>query len=228
MTKIIPAVLPGTLEELHKQLSTIRGAAHSVQIDLVDGVLAPSKTWPYDTGDWKERLPFADEFEFEMDLMVEKAEDAAEFWRQAGAKRIVIHIESPDAREALLAAAEREEADRHLVSIRSTEIGIALPCSASPEVLQEYAGLYDYVQVMGIERIGFQGQPFDARAIELVRALRRQFPELPIQVDGGVGESNVGELAAAGANRLVVGSAIWESDDPTAEIKKLKSIVYSL
>lgn len=106
----------------------------------------------------------------------------------------------------------------------SVQIGVAVPCTASPDLLREYENLYDYVQVMGIEKVGFQGQPFDARAIELVRHVHEQYPELAIQVDGGVSEDTIPDLIRAGATRLVVGSAIWKSEDPAAEIEKLKGI----
>lgn len=233
MPEIIPAILPASYEDIREKLSRIQGAARAVQIDLVDGVLIPNKTWPYSeltTSNLQPttantELPFEDEFEFEMDLMVEHAEDTAEFWRQAGAKRIVIHIESPDAREALMAMQfEREEHKKP----EGVQVGIALPSTASPDILREYENLYDYVQVMGIERIGFQGQPFDDRATGLVRALRQHFPNLVLQVDGGVGEANIRMLAEAGASRLVVGSEIWKSEDPKAEIGKLNGLANSV
>ncbi|HEY5383271.1 MAG TPA: ribulose-phosphate 3-epimerase, partial [Candidatus Paceibacterota bacterium] len=82
---------------------------------------------------------------------------------------------------------------------------------------------FDYVQVMGIAKVGFQGEPFDKRALYLVERLRQRYPELPLQVDGAVTLENIALLVKAGANRLVVGHDIWDSSDPLEEIKKLKA-----
>ncbi len=223
MIEIIPAILPKTFEELEGQLSQIRGVVRSVQIDIVDGIFVPNKTWPYGSGD-NLALPFAGEFDFEMDLMVAEPEDTAEKWRQASAKRIIIHADAHGAREALLALRfEREEHKKP----EGIKVGIALPCSATPDVLSEFENLYDFVQVMGIEKVGFQGQPFDPRAVELLHQLDEQFPGLALQVDGAVSEEHIPELVRAGATRLVAGSAIWKSNDPKEEFRRLQSTVNS-
>jgi pentose-5-phosphate-3-epimerase len=80
----------------------------------------------------------------------------------------------------------------------------------------------DFVQVMGIDRIGRQGEPPDIhhREIALVERLRRRYPSLTIQVDGGVAP-HVKELVRAGANRLIVGSAIVHAKNPGEVYKKL-------
>lgn len=236
MIEIVPAVLPVSFDDLREHLERIRGAAQQIQIDIVDGIFAPNTTWPYDAqdwkqeiGTWKEKTPFGNDFEFEIDLMVESAEEAAEWWRAAGAKRIIIHIESPDAREALMALRfEKEEAKVQGPPLEgSPRIGIALPCGGSVEMLTEYENLYDYVQVMGIEKVGFQGQPFDRRALDVVRTLRGHYSNLDIQVDGGVSEKTIPDLVRAGANRLVAGSAIWQNEDPRAELQKLRGVIQS-
>jgi pentose-5-phosphate-3-epimerase len=82
------------------------------------------------------------------------------------------------------------------------------------------AGLYDFVQVMGIERVGSQGQPFDARAIDLVARIRAMYPALPLQVDGAAA-THPQELARAGADRLIVGSAIITAADPAAALREI-------
>jgi ribulose-phosphate 3-epimerase len=77
---------------------------------------------------------------------------------------------------------------------------------------------------MGIDTIGFQHQPFDAKVIDKIKEVRAAYPEIPISVDGGVSLENGSALLEAGANRLVVGSAIFEADnyvDAVTEFKKL-------
>lgn len=226
MAHIVPAILPKNLDALSSQLEIISKSASIVQIDIVDGALLPNMTWPYNPGGQEEfervvsgdeGLPHWDEIDFELDLMVTHAERDAKAWVAAGAARIVVHSESPDSIEALHALQEY----RMLESLPTT-VGIALPCTANASALDQYSGLYDFVQVMGIEHIGKQGEPFDPRAIMLVQEIKTLYPETRIQVDGGVNLDNAAALVAAGATTLVVGSAIFNTPNPHAAIASLK------
>ena len=101
------------------------------------------------------------------------------------------------------------------------EVGIAVGCDAQPDSLEPFEAQFDYVQVMGIAKVGYQGEPFDKRALYLLERLRQRYPELPLQVDGGVTLKNAYALAKAGATRLVAGSAVFTADDPLAAIAAL-------
>jgi ribulose-phosphate 3-epimerase len=81
-----------------------------------------------------------------------------------------------------------------------------------------------FVQLMGIDHIGFQGQEFDEKVIGRVKHLRLKYPGLPISVDGGVSLENAQSLFEAGADRLVVGSAIFNSDNFVEAIANFKKI----
>src|SRR3989338_570743 len=81
----------------------------------------------------------------------------------------------------------------------------------------------DFAQFMGIEKIGFQGQLFDERVLGKIADLRERFPKVIISVDGGVNMKNAPRLIKAGANRLVSGSTIFESDNIKDAIEKLKN-----
>jgi pentose-5-phosphate-3-epimerase len=68
--------------------------------------------------------------------------------------------------------------------------------------------------VMGIERIGSQGQPFSAASLGKARALRAMYPSVPIEFDGGVGLTTISAILASGVSRIVVGSALSDAADP--------------
>ena len=70
-------------------------------------------------------------------------------------------------------------------------------------------GLFDFVQVMGIAEIGYQGEPFAEAALGRIRELRQAFPDLVMSVDGGVSSDTIVRLVEAGAQRFVSGSAIF-------------------
>lgn len=72
---------------------------------------------------------------------------------------------------------------------------------------------------------GFGGQKFMASELPKVKALRERYPDLNIEVDGGLGEGTIDEAADAGANVIVAGSAVFGAKDPAAVIKKLREAV---
>ncbi len=230
MTTIVPAILPTSLSDLDSRLKAIIGVTKSVQLDVVDGSAGQSCSWPYTKGGWKEfeeitskvqKLPHKESFEFEVDLMVSRSVRDADLWIEAGVSRVTLHSEGPDAYDALLRLQSNRRGENPIV------VGIAVPCSASLEVVGGIKGLLDYVQVMGIAHIGKQGEPFDDQARRLVSDLHTAFPNLSIQVDGGLRRDNILSLASAGAGRLISGSAIFAGGDPRTNLNALQEYATS-
>jgi ribulose-phosphate 3-epimerase len=206
MTDIIPAILPSSLEDLEQHLLRLKGAASFIQIDLVvENVLKG-----------EEAIPLWEEFDFECDIMLPHPEREVQTCVDVGASRIVVHANATTAQEALKALQMYRSGDY------SVKVGIALQSHDTPDVLAVFVGLYDYVQVMGIDHIGKQGEPPDPhhKEVELIRALRSQFPSLCIQVDGAAA-AHPHELVGAGADRLIVGAAVVNADDPKAALRAL-------
>jgi len=201
MTDIIPAVLPHQLDELRDTLERLKDAAPVVQIDVVSDIFGS-----------EEALPLWGELDFEFDLYVEPATFVSRAV-ELGASSIIVHARHASAKQAAKALQEYRQGDFAI------KVGIALRPTDDMSALESFGGLYDYVQVMGIDNEGHQGEPFDPRAVELVAALRRANPDLYIQVDGHAA-GHEQELAQAGANRLVEGSAILAADNPQAALKE--------
>lgn len=209
MVEYIPAVLPKDFDDLEVHLAQVKGKVPWVQIDVCDGIFVPSKTWPYsDSSHWKEILgeqegfPYWEDFQFEIDLMAERPLTVLDEWIRAGASRIIVHIESQDAIADVRAALEGRAELTVAVSLDTDILRVE-------QILQEG----DAVQVMGIARIGFQGQPFDDRALERLKHFRTQFPDVILSVDGGVNLESAPRLVEAGARRLVIGSALFNTND---------------
>ena len=72
---------------------------------------------------------------------------------------------------------------------------------------------------------GFGGQKFMASELPKVTALRKRYPDLYIEVDGGLGEGTIDQAADAGANVIVAGSAVFGAKDPAAVITLLRESV---
>ncbi len=190
--------------DLEAGLERLHGVSSWVQVDLVNTNYLESE----------ENFPLWEEFNFEVDLMLPNQLQVAQSMVQLGAARIVVHASGGEVHEALAALQVYRTGDF------AVEVGVALRSVDTPETLKAFAGLYDYVQVMGIAVEGSQGQPPDERAISLVRALREATPGMLIQVDGAVAP-RVKELVEAGASRLVVGSAIVNADNPKTAHKEI-------
>lgn len=80
------------------------------------------------------------------------------------------------------------------------------------------------VLVMTVEP-GFGGQSFMSSELPKVEALRERYPDLHIEVDGGLSPKTVDQAANAGANVIVAGSAVFGAQDPAEVITKLRSAV---
>jgi pentose-5-phosphate-3-epimerase len=204
MIEIIPAILPKSFEELAEGLHKIRGLSPVVQVDLVGTNVLVGH----------EALPFWEEFDFECDIMLPDPRRAVEVCLAVGAARIIVHANAPTAHEALAFLQDMRGGEF------SISVGLALRAHDTSAVLLLFEGLYDYVQVMGIDHEGKQGEPFDEHSIDLVKKLRQEHPNLSIQVDGAAA-THLASLVGAGANRLVVGSAIMSASDPRAVYKAL-------
>lgn len=230
--EIVPAVLPKNFKDLEDHVLQIAGKVKRVQVDIVDGVYAQGTflhkaTWPYkdhatfDTIVSQEKgLPHWDDLNYEFDLMLSNPAEKVMNYVHAGASHIVVHARSNGSVEAV----------QHLVDMReeggafSVQVGVALMCDAQPEELNVFEAQYDYVQVMGIATIGRQGEPFDQRALHLLERLHARYPELPLQIDGGVNAERIPAFVKAGATFLVAGSAVFGTDDPASAVKELEKI----
>ena len=223
---IIPAILPKDFNDLVDHVEKVRLGTEWIQIDICDGKLTPEASWPYRKPDntfemivrEDQALPAWETVEYEIDLMVDKPEVAVEDWVSAGASRIIVHAGAHgDVREAILSLRGRVEVglaitlDTTVEDIRAVGVEIGGPESD-----------IQFIQVMGIRRIGFQGQQFDAEVLDVIREIRDAYPDITITVDGGVSLDNFVSLFEAGAERLVVGSAIFNTENPLEALEAFK------
>ena len=222
MIEIIPAIMPKDYEHLDEMTSLFVGVVPMVQLDIMDGKFVPARTWPYPKDAHfdaivaeEEGMPRWEDINFEVDLMVSDTESVVSKWVSAGASRIIVHVESMVDFEKIRAS----------VPTGLIELGLAINTTTPVEAIEPYLDRIDFIQCMGIAKIGFQGQPFDEHVLENVRKIRKAHPELPISIDGSVNFDTARSLVDAGATRLVSGSAILEADDFVSAIAEMKNLV---
>ena len=214
---VTPAILPHSFEELTEKLSSVEGLAPRVQIDLCDGVFGREKTW----------LPEGNEtlsssFSYEFDIMTIDWKLYIMRAIMIGATSIVAHV------DGLTDTDISEMAE--LASQRKVALGISIsndkPLEVHADMVRKAKAQYEnvYIQVMGIEKVGEQGQVFDESAVERVRMLKQQFGDMKVQVDGGMTPETAARVVSAGAETIVSGSYIFNGEDPGGAIGRLSQV----
>jgi ribulose-phosphate 3-epimerase len=243
--EIIPAIIPKNKQDFLDHVEKVHHFTQTVQIDVCDGKFVPSVSWPYtsmvgagnhtpahtrseksmddDASDLIESgMPYWDTLDYEAHLMVENPAQEIERWILLGAKRIIVHAETIGDMEEFFETITKEHGYTSPEYFDFFELGIAFNID-TPIVIPE--DRFHFVQLMGVDHIGVQGQPFDEKVLEKIRDVRTRFPNMPISVDGGVTLENAKELVDAGADRLVIGSAIFKSAHPGEAIDSFKHIL---
>lgn len=240
MGLVTPAVLPSSRKDFEEKLALFARfpKVARIQIDVVDGKFASPASWPYSAKATQgtpypelemmvrngEMLPHLDCVEYEVDLMCLDAEDAAALWLALGATRLIFHAESATDLPRLLALARGRfgAGDGFVPNLIS--YGLALNVASDLALLEPCLDEIQFVQFMGIARIGQQGQAFDERVIKKIREFRAKHPEVPVQVDGGVNLVSARKLVALDVKNLVVGSGILKASDPVKAFAALNDL----
>jgi len=226
MIEVTPAILVKNFYELKEKLSKFINITNLVQIDICDGKFVPSISWPMQQSDQvsiqsileeENGMPYWENIDFEFDLMVLNAHKHFDFFIRLGVKRVIFHLEAEeeiDFKEFL------ESLDPYLKD--NIEIGLAINTTTEINKLDQYINYIDFIQCMGIENIGFQGQPFDERVLDQIKSIKMKYPEIKISIDGSVNKNTAPILIEAGVDRLVIGSALIESIDIGETIKEFE------
>jgi ribulose-phosphate 3-epimerase len=205
--EIAPSVLPADFARLGEEVAALQAAGvDRIQWDVMDGRFVPNLTFGPDV--IAACRPHASVM-FEAHLMVEEPDELAGRYVEAGCELLIVHA----------------EACRHLHRTlgRIQELGaraaVALNPSTPASEVQHVLDLVDLVLVMTVNP-GFGGQAYIATMEPKVAEIRRLVLEgghdVDVEVDGGIGPSTIQAAAAAGANVLVAGSALYRDPEGLA------------
>jgi ribulose-phosphate 3-epimerase len=158
---------------------------------------------------------------FEAHLMLKDPETVYADWIRAGAERVIAHYEAFDSDEACSSFfqkfIEHFQADESL----KVEVGLAVEFDTPIQKVLDHVLECDFIHLMSIREIGAQGRAFEEGIFDKIAELRNSYPETIISVDGGISVENAGRLVEAGVERLCVGSAIWQAEDPLEALEDL-------
>jgi ribulose-phosphate 3-epimerase len=217
VTKLIaPSILSADFTRLGEEVHAVEAAgADWIHADVMDGHFVPNITFgPLVVAAVRKitRLPI------DVHLMIESPDQYIQAFAEAGADWISVQVETCPHLNRTVQQIKEAGAKAGVVLNPST------PLSALDWVL-EYA---DYVLIMSVNP-GFGGQAFIGNSLEKIRRLRRMIGDrglsTRIEVDGGIKENNIAEVATAGADVFVAGSAIFGQKDYRQVIARFKEII---
>jgi ribulose-phosphate 3-epimerase len=217
VTKLIaPSILSADFTRLGEEVHAVEAAgADWIHADVMDGHFVPNITFgPLVVAAVRKitRLPI------DVHLMIESPDRYIKAFAEAGADWISVQVETCPHLNRTVQQIKEAGAKAGVVLNPST------PLSALDWVL-EYA---DYVLIMSVNP-GFGGQAFIGNSLEKIRRLRRMIGDrglsTRIEVDGGIKENNIAEVATAGADVFVAGSAIFGQKDYRQVIARFKEII---
>jgi ribulose-phosphate 3-epimerase len=206
--EIAASILNADLGALREAVQAAEAAGvDRIHLDIMDGHFVPNLTFGLAT---VESLRSATKLPFDAHLMILTPGLWATRYVDAGCESVAIHVEAPDQHRVTLDAI-RDSGGR---------AGLALDPETPIESLAPFRDQLDFALVMTVKS-GFGGQsyrPEAAARMADIRALvgERDGHPLPIHVDGGIKVTTAGDAAAGGADLLVVGSALFSAQGPTA------------
>lgn len=213
--ELAPSILASNFSKLGDEVRAVeQGGADVIHVDVMDGRFVPNISIGIPV---VEALRKTTRLPLDVHLMIDRPEQYVEEFVRAGASRVLVHEEAT------------AHLDRALALIREAgaEAGAAINPATPVAMLTEVLDKVDTVLVMSVNP-GFGGQKFIPGAFEKIRQLNqwraRYNGAFRIEVDGGVDEENVAELAQAGANTFVAGTSVFHKPDPAAAARHLRRL----
>jgi len=215
MIKIAPSILAADFLNLEESINAVLADADMLHIDVMDGHFVPNISIG---------LPIVkainSKYSIPLDvhLMISNPDQYIDDFAKAGSDCLTVHYEVCN------------HLNRSVDHIKS--MGMKAFVSLNPHTpihcLRDIVEYLDGVLIMSVNP-GFGGQRFidsSLRRIQELHEMKKTInPSLSIAVDGGINTDNVNEVVQAGATIIIAGSAIFKSEDPAKEIKKMKGLL---
>jgi len=229
MSKIVPAILEQNLSDIVLKLKQVSGLVDLVQIDICDGDFVPSKTYA-SAGERRSLSALANNthkrgLALELDMMVDfDCTGCMTKWSQvlaeAKPEKVIFHLGSTYRWDELFTRIRSATKNKKVPFTCGLAIRISHTRAEVRKVLESHSE-FEYIQLMGINKVGHSGQRLAPEVYDRIKRLRRAFPDVPIQIDGGVKLANANELVSVGATRLGMNSGLYK----TKNIKETVEIV---
>ncbi|MGC8852292.1 MAG: ribulose-phosphate 3-epimerase [Hydrogenobacter sp.] len=217
MKLLAPSVLSADFWKLGEQIeAVIRGGADLIHLDVMDGHFVPNITFgPVLVESIRKhcKLPL------DVHLMIENADRYIPEFIKAGANWVSVHIENnPHIHRTL-----------QLIKDLGAKAGVVINPGTSLYAIEEALHYADFVLLMSVNP-GFGGQKFIERSIDRLKKLRQMVnsinPNILIEIDGGIKEENIQQVALADV--FVIGSGIFSHENVEEQTRRIKEKLISL
>lgn len=185
-----------------------------LHVDVMDGNFVPNISFgPMVVKALRSQVPKSEAF-FDCHMMVSNPSQWVEEIAKAGGDSYTFHYEATDKHEEVISQ----------IRAAGMKVGMSIKPNTPVDVVFPLADKVDMILIMTVEP-GFGGQKFMQDMMEKVRTLRQKFPNLNIEVDGGLGPDTIEVAAKAGANVIVAGTSVYKADDPKGVISMMRDTV---
>ncbi len=212
----VPVILPSLLlcdfGNLEREVARLEEAGvKALHLDVMDGRFVPNLTYGMPIVSAVRQLT---DMPLDVHLMIEEPQQYVQQFFDAGADIITFHVEAVEDPQPVI------DQIHELGAAAGVALNPGTPVSAVEPVLNDC----DLVLVMSVEP-GFGGQSFQTIALDKLRQLRTQTaPSTLLEVDGGVNAGTIAEATRAGAQMMVVGSAIFGQESYSSAVTQLAHI----
>jgi ribulose-phosphate 3-epimerase len=211
---IAPSILSADFSKLGEEIKAVEsGGADIIHLDIMDGRYVPNITIGIPV---IESIRNITDLPFDAHLMIVEPEKYVPDFIKAGCDMISFHMDACTHSHRLV----------DYIKSQGIKAGVVLNPATPVNTLEEIIHFVDYVLIMSVNP-GFGGQKFIPQTLEKVKKLRILMEEtgrtdILIEIDGGIKESNIAEVSAAGVNIFVAGSSVFKAEDPAQAVRKLK------
>jgi len=213
MIKVAASILSADFLHLEKEIKAVEKAgADMIHLDIMDGHFVPNISFGPDIVSYVKK---ASSLPLDVHLMITNPEQYIDKFIQAGANYLSFHCETAYHINRLV----------HKIKEKGVKAGIALNPATSLNVLDYILDDLDFVLIMSVNP-GFGGQEYIEHSTEKINNLfiNQQMNDIEIEIDGGINDK-IGKLVRqAGANILVAGSYIFNSNNYAEAIWRLKNV----
>lgn len=206
---ISPSILSADFARLEQECKSLeKCGADWIHCDVMDGSFVPNLTFGMPV---VKSIRKCVVLPLDVHLMIEKPERYVAQFAEAGANLITIHAEATGDVAGCL----------KLIRSCGKQAGISLKPNTPVETLEQYHGLFDMILIMSVEP-GFGGQAFIESSVEKIKLAKRLFPDVLVEVDGGINKDTAKLVIDAGVDVIVAGSAIMNAADRKTAIAQIR------
>ena len=209
--RITPSILNANFSRLNEEIDSIAKVSDLIHLDVMDDVFVPNFTFDFDAAS---KIITESSLGIDAHLMVADVDEIAIQYAEIGCASVTIHAEATS------------NISQTLKNIRAagSRSSLGIKPNTSIDDYAQFVDLVDMYLIMTVEP-GFGGQKFMENMMDKVRRTREIIGDRPIwlQVDGGISMSTIEIALDAGADTFVVGSAVFNAQDPAqmvADIRK--------